>query len=71
MAHGLAARSGGSLGLVLIVFDVLKLRGLRLPHAAVLSGATCLALIAATSSADGGIVFLGLIGLGAFALAAR
>jgi hypothetical protein len=49
----------------------LKLRGLRLPHAAVLSGATCLALIAATSSADGGIVFLGLIGLGAFALAAR
>jgi len=70
-AHRLAAQAGGVFGLVLIVSEVARLRGWRLPLMAVVTCAGVTAFAAVTGGAWGGLIFLVLIAAGALILATQ
>lgn len=67
-AHRLVSQAGGVVGLVLIVSEIARLRGLELPLWAVLIFAGFATLAALKSAAWGGLVFLGLLATGAILL---
>lgn len=67
-AHRLVSQAGGVVGLVLIVSEIARLRGLKLPLWAVLIFAGFATLAALKSAAWGGLVFLGLLATGAILL---
>ncbi len=69
-AHRLVSQAGGAAGLVLIVSEMARLRGLSLPLWVVLTGAGAASLAALQPAAWGGLVFLGLLAAGVILLAA-
>jgi hypothetical protein len=68
-AHRFAAQAGGAFGLVLIVSEVTRLRGWRVPLPAVVTSAGVAALAVVTGGAWGGLVFLVLLLTGALVIA--
>lgn len=70
-AHRLVSQAGGVVGLVLIVSEIARLRGLKLPLWVVLISAGFVALATLKGAAWGGLVFLCLLATGAVLLATR
>lgn len=70
-AHRLASQAGGAAGLVFIVSEIARRRGLKLPLWAVLISAAIATLAVLESPAWGGLVFFGLIAAGAILLASH
>lgn len=68
-AHRFAAQAGGAFGLVLIVSEVTRLCGWRVPLPAVVTSAGVAALAVVTGGAWGGLVFLVLLLTGALVIA--
>jgi hypothetical protein len=68
-AHRFAAQAGGAFGLVLIVSEVTRLRGWRVPLPAVVTSAGVAALAVVTGGAWGALVFLVLLLTGALVIA--
>ncbi len=68
-AHRLVSQVGGAVGLVFIVSEIARLRGLKLPLWAVLISAGFAMLVTLKGAAWGGLVFLGLLAAGAILLA--
>jgi hypothetical protein len=68
-AHRLVSQAGGVVGLVLIVSEIARLRGLKLPLWAVLISAGFATWAALKGAEWGALVFLGLLATGAILLA--
>lgn len=68
-AHRLVSQAGGVVGLVLIVSEIARLRGLKLPLWAVLISAGFAMLATLQGAAWGGLVFLCLLATGGILLA--